>query len=287
MKIAILSDLHANFVALQAVLEHIENWRPDHVVVAGDFVNRGPRPAESLRMLVEKSASGGWLFIRGNHEDYVIEQSSPQAPVEGPLAAVHRPSRWTANQLGSDIALLVDMPFQQSLWDPNGNELRFVHASMLGNRVGIYPETPDERLPAKLGVGAPLPSHNLAVFGVGHTHRPLIRTKNSTLIVNAGSAGLPFDYDTRVSYAQLTFQDGQWRAAIIRLEYDLAQAEMDFFRFGYLDGGGPLVKLVLTELHDARSMLYGWAVKYQEAAMAGEITVEESVNQYLASLDMV
>ena len=48
MKIAVLSDIHGNFVALQAVFEHIEAWRPDHTIVAGDIVNRGPRSKDCL-----------------------------------------------------------------------------------------------------------------------------------------------------------------------------------------------------------------------------------------------
>ena len=43
MKIAVLADIHANYRALETVVQHVENWRPDSVLVAGDIVNRGPR----------------------------------------------------------------------------------------------------------------------------------------------------------------------------------------------------------------------------------------------------
>ena len=48
MKIAVLADIHGNLPALEAVAAHVEAWQPDRVIVAGDLVNRGPRPLECL-----------------------------------------------------------------------------------------------------------------------------------------------------------------------------------------------------------------------------------------------
>ena len=285
MKIAVLSDIHANFVALNTAVEHIETWKPDFVIVAGDLVNRGPRPMECLRLIQEKSKSQNWLMVRGNHEDYVISQANPLEPRSGPAFEVHRASFWTYQQLNRNIAPLQEMPFQQSLLDPNGNEIRFVHASMSGNRDGIYPETSDESLALKI---FPNGTHRskvpLVLFCVGHTHRPLIRSLNGVLIINAGSAGLPFDGDKRLSYAQLSWENGLWEAEIIRLKYDTSEAEHDFIASGYLEGGGPLVRLVQIELKTASSQLYNWAVKYQEPARRGEISMRDSVHQYLQSI---
>ena len=46
MKLAVIADVHANWPALQAVAADIERWQADRVVVAGDVINRGPRPVE-------------------------------------------------------------------------------------------------------------------------------------------------------------------------------------------------------------------------------------------------
>ncbi|HEX7974983.1 MAG TPA: metallophosphoesterase, partial [Anaerolineales bacterium] len=73
MKLAVLADIHANYVALQAVAAHIQAWQPDAVIVAGDVINRGPRPAECLHFVLEKEKTEGWRLVRGNHEDYVID----------------------------------------------------------------------------------------------------------------------------------------------------------------------------------------------------------------------
>jgi hypothetical protein len=151
---------------------------------------------------------------------------------------------------------------------------------MLGNRDGIYPETSDSALIRKIGLSVtPYP---IAGICVGHTHRPLIRHLDHVLVVNAGSAGLPFDGNNRPSYAQITLQENHWRATIVRVDYNLIKAAEDFRLTGYIDDAGPLAELVLVELLEARSQLYQWAVKYQHRAMIGDLTMHESVRQFLA-----
>ncbi len=285
MKIAVIADPHANLVALQAAVADIEAWQPDAVLVAGEIVNRGPRPKECLDLILEKARSQNsqqpWLLVRGNHEDYVIDQARPGAPRSGPAEQVHRPSIWTLDQLGGDVSALQAMPFQQSLKGPDGREVRLVHASMRGIRDGIFPETRDKELRKQIA-----PTDGLAAFIAGHTHRPLVRRLDGVLVVNAGSTGLPFDQDTRRAYARLTWKKGKrprggWQAEIVRLQYDLTAAGRDFYLSGYLEGGGPIVQRVLIELLTARSLLYSWAVKYQEPALRGEVAVEESVKRFL------
>jgi predicted phosphodiesterase len=252
------------------------------VIITGDLVNRGPRPAQCLNFVLDRQQTDGWLLVRGNHEDYVIDQADSQAGRDGPSSEVHRPSYWTYQQLGCDISALQAMPFQQSIFDPSAAELRFIHASMASNRDGIYPESRDQEIKSKLKLGNPGNSRPPVLVCVGHTHRPFVRESNGLLLVNAGSSGLPFDGDHKPSYAQIVQENGCWKASIVRVEYDFQQAEKDFSTTGYLDDGGPLVKLVLIELRTASSQLYYWATRYQELALAGQISVDESDHRYLA-----
>jgi len=149
---------------------------------------------------------------------------------------------------------------------------------MLGNRDGIYPETADADLRQKIEPAATL-------FCVGHTHRPLVRFIDETLVVNVGSAGLPFDGDRRPSYAQLEWRRGRWQAKIMRLNYDRQQAERDFFETGFMEDSGPLAYLILNELRTAQSLLYQWTELYQPLVLAGEMTMEESVREFLTAVD--
>jgi putative phosphoesterase len=276
MKIAILGDIHANLAAFQAVIEHVEAWKPDHVLLVGDVVNRGPRPAECLALFQERQLADGWETVRGNHEEYVISQANHGHTLNQSEAAVHQATIWTYQQLGCDVSPLQAMPLQHNLTAPDGSELRLTHGSMAGLRTGIYPFTTITELRDLI---QPAP----AVICVGHTHRALIRQIDDTLVVNAGSVGLPFDGDTRTGYAQLTWsKTAGWQANLVRFRYDLEQAHRDFEQTGYLAGGGPLVKLVEIELHTASSQLFNWAVRYQELALQGKISMADSVARHIA-----
>ena len=285
MKIAVLADIHANLSALKTANDHIEIWSPDYVIIAGDIVNRGPRPLECFQFVREKQLNYGWKLIRGNHEEYVVHNINLRTQYTCAEVEVHRASIWTGKQLGLEVETLKALPIQVSLIGPDGGEVRFVHGSMKGMRDGIYPETSDEELREKIELPNkqkdyyPPPS----VFCVGHTHRPLIRTLDGTTVVNAGSVGLPFDGDTRLAYAQLTWQGDNWKTEIVRLEYDRELAARDFYTSGFFEGGGPLVKLVQIELHTAHSQLYNWAAKYQKSVLDRKISMEASVNEYISS----
>ncbi len=275
MKLAVLADIHSNWRALQAVAVDIERWQPDRVVVAGDVINRGPCPVECLDFVLSMQRERGWRWVLGNHEEYVIHHAQPREPIAGPWIQIWGSSRWTYEQLNCDASMLEALPFQQSWQMPDGSEARVVHASMRGTRDGIFVETPAEVLREQI---APAPK----LFVVGHTHQPLIRTLNGTLVVNAGSAGLPFDGDPRASYARLTWQHGVWNAEIVRLKYDRAQADRDFDETGFIAQAGPLARLMRVELQLARSMLYGWMCDYEAAVASGEMSLDESVKRVLA-----
>ena len=158
----------------------------------------------------------GWELLRGNHEEYVIEQTLPDAPRHGPLAQLQQLSFWTLGQLNGEIGRLEQMPPACEFDGPDGRPVRIYHASSLGSRVGIWPDSSPDKVRARI---APAP----ALFGTGHTHLPLIRRVDDTLLVNSGSVGSPCDGDLRASYAQVEFRPGGWEARIVRVSYDREQ----------------------------------------------------------------
>ncbi len=200
MKLAVLADVHSNWRALQAVADHLERWQPDRVVVAGDVINRGPRPVECLDFVLRMQRERGWSLVLGNHEEYVIHHAHPREPIAGPWVQIWGSSRWTYEKLDGNVSALEALPLQQSWIMPDGSEARVVHASMRGTRDGIFPKTPDDQLRKQI---APPPK----LFVVGHTHVPLVRTLGETLVVNVGSAGLPFDLDRTFARVDVDLTD--------------------------------------------------------------------------------
>jgi putative phosphoesterase len=276
MKIAVLSDVHGNLPALRAVAAHVEEWRPDLVVVNGDIVNRGPCSRSCLQFIQEMEQVHGWQLVKGNHEEYVIACGRPDAPTQGPAYEIRRFAFWAYQQLDGDVAALEAMPDRFTWQAPDGSEFRVVHASMRNNRDGIYLNTPDETLTEQI---APVPD----VFVTGHTHRPLIRYLNGTVVANVGAVGAPFDRDRRASYGQFTWDRSGWTAMISRVPYDLKETERDYVTSGFLKEAGPLAQLMLVELRRAHGLIYRWAEEYQDAIMAGDISVEDSVRKLLVT----
>lgn len=274
MKFAVLADIHANYPALCAVAEAVHRWQPDRVLVAGDIVNRGASPVACWDFVQEKVISQGWQLIRGNHEEYVCVHLKPDAPLEGPLYDLYEYSFWTYQKLGQTAYKLETIPEEFNWHNPRAGEFRSVHASMRSNRHGIYPEMSEKTLKRLI---TPPP----AVLAVGHTHRPMIRQVDKTLIVNAGSVGLPFDGDPRANYAQVTWTGQQWQAEIISVPYDIEQTKRDFDQTGFLEEAGPLAQLIRLELEHSLSQLYQWMSIYMDDVLTGKISVAEGVREYM------
>lgn len=279
MKVAVLSDIHGNLPALKAVKSHIEAWTPDMVVIGGDIINRGPLSGDCLDLALEEQHRSGWHLLRGNHEEFVLDCGNPEQPLSGPVFEMKQFAHFALAQVSDKVGPLSTLPDIFERPSPDAQLLRIVHASMRSNRDGIYPMTGDDEIRRQI---APPP----AVFVTGHTHRPLVRRVDSTLVVNIGSVGSSFDEDRRAGYGQFTFQDDQWAAEIIRLDYDYAQLERDYVSSGFLRDGGPLAQLMLVELRKARGLIHRWASQYEDAVVQGHLTLEESVRLILCESDV-
>jgi len=279
VKIAILSDIHGNFPALEAVAADVARWEPDVTVVNGDVVNRGPLPRRCWAFVQDR----GWPLVGGNHEAYVALWDGPDRPWEGRDFNIHLSSFWTYRRLNGSAAALADLPSTLSLHGPDGSEVRVTHGSMFGNRDGIYPETPAADVRQKI---APAP----AVFCTAHTHRPFVRRLDGvrrgsgSLVVNSGSVGASFDGDPRACYLRLTWRAGGWRVELMRLRYDRVRTARDFWSSGFLEEGGPLVHIFYHEWRDARPLVNLWSRQYEAAVLEGEISLEVSVSAFLAAV---
>jgi predicted phosphodiesterase len=275
MKIAALGDIHGNYQALITVLDHIDHWRPDLVLVLGDIINRGPRSQECLHLIQDRGKSPAWHVIKGNHEGYVLKMEDPALLRSGMEYELRKVIYFTYDSLSSeDIKAVKDLPVQISVEKAENQLIRASHASTASDRIGIYPETPGPDLPGLIDQDANL-------YLVGHTHQPFVRKWENTTIINTGSVGLPFDGDVRATYAQLTYQNQSWQGEIVRIDYDRKAAEDDFHSSGFIPEGGTIADLVLAELQLGWPQLGKWFTRYERAVLAGEISLEKAVAEFL------
>ncbi len=275
IKLAVLSDIHGNWPALQAVAADIDGWGPDVVLVNGDVVNDGPSNLACWRYVARRRAGDGWHVLRGNHEEYVTEWLDPATPRQGPAYDLIRVSRWTFDQFGGQVDELAALPERWDYAAPDGSTLVAMHGTLWGNRAGIYPFTTDDDVRQRIVSTA-------AVFVTAHTHVPHIRTLDGTRVVNTGSVGIPGDGDGRAAYGRLTWTTAAgWDAQIIRVAYDRAAAERDYFTSGFIDGVGPEGELSLVQFRMAADVRTRWSAVYRQRILRGELSVADSVHLWL------
>lgn len=277
MRLAVFSDIHGNVPALTAVLDDIDAWGADLVVMNGDLVSRGPYSLSCLRQLQARCPDAH--LLTGNHEAYVLRCADEPADPDSPTLEIDRFAEWALAQLGEAVDEIRSWGDHLDLTDlPGDASLHITHGSRLGNRDGISDRTAEEDLPAKLGEPRDL-------FVGSHTHRPLQRLFEDRLVVNTGSVGQPMDGDPRAAYGRFELRNGGWRVEIRRVDYDKPQAERDFTESGFLAEAGPMAQLIFRELCDARPHVGPWRNRFLEAVKSRELTVKEAVYRYLSGLE--
>lgn len=276
MRIAVLSDIHGNWPALAAVAADIDRWRPDRVLVNGDVVNSGPESARCWAYVRERQRRDGWTVLAGNHETYVVEWATGEPPPPGPAYDLVRLSHWTYGRLPAEaVSALADLPAAWAAELPGGGVVVARHASLLGDRAGIYPDAAEERVRAMIDPAA-------AVFLAAHTHLPDIRQVGRTLLVNSGAVGWPGDGDGRAAYARLTVGRAGPRAEIRRVAYDRAATGRAFHASGLLAAGGAEALLSFLEWRLSTDLRTAWARQYRAEILAGRIGHAASVDRFVA-----
>jgi predicted phosphodiesterase len=210
MRLAVVSDIHGNLTALEAVVADLRTVSPDLVVQGGDLPYGGSRPAD----VVDRVRDLQWPSVLGNTDELLWKPEKHAALVEAVprlkalfdmLFNVVAPACVAA--LGAErIAWLQGLPDR---WSDHG--LAVVHAAPGDPWKGAMPNATDEEL---LRVYGPLGTPRVVY---GHIHVPFVRHLPSLTVANAGSAGMPYDGDPRAAY--LLVDDEQ--ITIRRVEYDI------------------------------------------------------------------
>jgi putative phosphoesterase len=219
-RLAVLSDVHGNRLALEAVREAVRLAAPDVVAVAGDLVFNGPDPAGTVDLLRDMEA-GGALVIAGNTDiavaDFDYTAAFPSFP-DGVPDHFRAAAEWAHGALGPErVEWLRRLPAERRI-RIDGTLVIVCHASPGSQTAGFDQGLdPTATLDRVSGTDA-------KVICCGHTHIPEIREMGWRVIVNDGSAGYVFDGDPRASWAMIDVVDDLVTPEIKRVEYDVLAA---------------------------------------------------------------
>lgn len=213
MRIGLFSDIHGNVVALEAVLNYIRrDAAPDLLIVAGDLVALGPRPAESLALL--RSLPHARFVIGNTDHDLMHEQDATAQFTRSKLSA-------------EELAWLANLPFSQEIEAAPGHSVLVVHA----NPYNLYDRMKPD---ASIALLRPL-IHNIPqeIIAFGHYHVPYIRELDHHTLVDVASVGMPRDGLARAVYVTLTFDGHSWQIAHHRISFDIQAVAQDYTAVGY------------------------------------------------------
>jgi putative phosphoesterase len=213
MRIAIVSDIHGNLPALQAVVADIARRGVDSVVNLGDSLSGPLLPHETAQFLMAQP----WTHLAGNHERQVLQLNANSSDSD----------KYAHSQLGeAELAWMASLPWATQL----ASDVLACHGTPSSDCTGLLQTaernaSPDE-IEARLG------DVNTPLVLCGHTHVPrVVRTRADVCIVNPGSVGLPaYDDDhpyphvietgsPDARYAIVEKRSGQWSAALHTVPY--------------------------------------------------------------------
>lgn len=210
MRWGLISDIHSNAPALQAVLEDLAQVDVERVLCAGDVVGYYPFPNETVDMMARARV----ISIQGNHDRAVL---NIDPSMMNPYAA--DAVLWTASVLSdSSRRFLRSMPPNTTVRSDR-RAMSIYHGS---------PSDPIEYVYEEDATGGLLRMARCSVLVLGHTHIPYAKWFPEGLIVNPGSVGQPRDGDPRASYSIIDTDEGT--VVNHRVEYDLEAVERRFER---------------------------------------------------------
>lgn len=237
MKILIISDIHANWQALQAVLAK-ESY--DALIFLGDVVDFGPDPKNCVNFLIKSSNARFW-GVRGDHDHALAFGSNSHCTEE--LKKISNITReWGECFLvGEEVGFLRRLPLDRD-FSIDGIEFELAHGSDPYSYIFYnFIHGNEEKNPGtseRAGV-----EENRKFILAGHSHKPFIKIMGNTTFLNPGSVGQPRDNDPRASYAVI--ENGE--ASIRRVTYDIEKTIKDLEKSGIpFEVKGRLISMLVS-----------------------------------------
>ena len=220
MRVAIVSDIHGNLRAFQAVVADLRQVAPDLVIHGGDLAYGGAHPSE----IIDQIRSLGWPGVRGNTDEMLwapegLAEFAATAPKLAPLLAILQEMiPPTLANIGEErLRWLEGLPFQYSQ-----EGLSLVHASPTDLWRAPMPNASNDELQSTYA------SLRAKIAVYGHIHRPSVRRLPGMTVANTGSVSQSYDGDRRASYLVVEGES----ITIRRVEYDVESEAEELLRSG-------------------------------------------------------
>lgn len=277
MKIAVISDIHSNFMALENALCLLEDLRrqnqgADAIIFLGDYLTDFPYPQRTLRLLDECRAEFPCTFIRGNREDYLIRHRTEKddgwsyTSSSGSLLYTYE------NLTEADLDTLAAMPICADVTPKKLPGITACHGSPGNNKEWIMnrPLLIDRYTTEIAG----------SVLLCGHTHRSGVVEANGRRVIFCPSVGLPQDRRHGSRMIMLESRRGVWRYRHIPVGYDKHKMLAEFKNSGLYDKAGVWARCVIKSMfdeydHSARCVALAWKLATADGFTGSQVLPEQ------------
>lgn len=219
MILGLISDVHANVLALEAVLAELRRREVDSVICLGDLVGYGPSPNETLELLRQENV----MCTLGAADEQIAfdfaRSPKPRAGVADEILT------WTRSVIeAKHVSFLRSLPVQLRLSTPQGR-LRAFHGTLdTGERVDLNRST--------LLLDKLLAAQRCSILAVGNSHVPFYRKLSGGWVINPGSVGLSLNGEPGADYALLEVTEAGLEVSMDKVEYDFAAVAFDIVAWG-------------------------------------------------------
>ena len=224
MKLAIFSDIHGNYIALQKCLDHAFVQNVDAYIFLGDYLGEFPYPQKTLKLLYDMRNQYSCFFLRGNKEDYWINRrkdvSCGWKNGNHSIAAMINNYE---NLHSEDIDFFESLPISRVLAFDKAVPILICHGTPSVNNRTF--------LPGNENFSETINQYREKYILCGHTHIQGMIFDGEKKVINAGSVGVPLSSSRKAQYMILTSHDKEWSPAFFSLDYN--------------------VDMVIKELHDS------------------------------------
>lgn len=212
MDIAVLSDIHSNYLALEKCIDFALNKGILNFLFLGDYAGDCPFPQRSMQMLYELDKKYNCWFIRGNREEYMMdyksngEQEWIPGSSSGCLLYTYR------NLTNKDLELFNSIPDHSRIDISGLPSFCCCHGSMNSTRELLYKNSENAK--------KALECLETNVLLCGHTHKQGTFEYLGKKIINPGSVGIPLDYDGKTQFAIIHGTKSEWSEEYFQLDYE-------------------------------------------------------------------
>lgn len=237
MKIAVISDIHANLHALTAVINDFEKHKVDKVFALGDYVMAGPQPVETIKFILTQP----WEMIQGNTDKMIVDYS------ETLYQKTKKAFPVMGEALKYDISVLPERAVEflkslpaEKIVEVEGVKIHLVHGSPRRNNENIYPDLKPE-IVEEMTLNS---DANLILCG--HTHIPCgYQLNNKKTVVNVGSVGRSMTKNAMPCYAIIEIQNGEFTVEHHFVNYE-REIAADIIRSHNFEGADRLAEMLFN-----------------------------------------